>query len=572
MRFAGFFPLSEFERVGCFGTEDLTGLGLSGHEIWNLCGFRLYSLRPIGVICPFDDRLLLELPYSMTTLRSFSLCLLASLICASSAFADIVILNDGQRMEGDILSETPTSIRMKYRITPKIWDEKTVERSDIKEIIKQTPQEIEIVDLRKILPTPDLMPAEKYEQIVQDRLRPFVNKYAGTPEAEEIQEMIQTLLDEKRKVVSGEVKIEGGWVSAEDANVDRNNIEAFKIRTSMEKHAEAGDYLEALREFEQLNDYGELYIASPQYPKAVPLALEVLDKYEAIIGRMTNEQPIISKQRRDSLAKLIEPDLTRTKNAIDTEEDSWKAQVDGEKRARITWLTPYKYDIRSLQEVRKHIAYLRTELEIHNLEAIEQQNLELTAALRAIEAENVAAAESSFAKAKDMQGNGSRNFSRVMNNILQGINRLKSELMRRQYAKSTGFTPGGGALTGAPAATTDDRVAQAMQQAELANQAPGQPAGAPGTGSVPPGAMPPGAAPMPNGGVPPAPGAYPQQGGTYPPGAVPPQPGQMPMGGVPPVAAATEENNSFQTILMIGAGILVLILLIAIMSQKKKKE
>ena len=516
----------------------------------------------------------------MTTLRLLSLCLLATLVFPPYSRADIVILNDGKRMEGDILNETPTSIRMKYRITPKIWDEKTVERSEIKEIIKQTPQEIEIVELRKILPTADLMPAEKYEQTVQDRLRPFVNKYSGTPEAEEIQEMIKTLLEEKRKVVSGEVKIEGNWVNAKDAKQDRNNIEAFKIRMAMQQAAEEGDFLEALRKFEELNDYGKMYIATPQFPKAVPLALEILEKYDAIIGRMINEQPILSKQRRDNLEKLIEPDLTRTKNAIESEETDWKAQVDGEKRARITWLTPYKYDLRSLQDTRKHIAYLRTELEIHNLGAIEKQNEELTSALRAIEAENVPAAEASFAKAKDMQGNSSRNFTRVMNNVLQGINRLKSDLNRRQYSQSTGFTPGGGALTGAPMATTDDRVAQAMQQAEMANQAAaaGQlPPGAPGA-ALPPGSMPPnngvpGQPQMPVGGVPGQPQQMPNVGGMPPQQGMAPQ-GQMPIGAVPPpmpVPAAPESSN-FQTILMIGAGILVLILLVAVMSQKKKKE
>jgi hypothetical protein len=111
---------------------------------------------------------------------------LFALLCSAGFLqADIVTLKEGKKLEGNILSENETSIRMRYKLTPKIWDEKDIPRSDIAEILKQSPEEVEIIELRKVVPTADLMSAEKYEALIQDRLRPFVNRYPGTPQAAE---------------------------------------------------------------------------------------------------------------------------------------------------------------------------------------------------------------------------------------------------------------------------------------------------------------------------------------------------------------------------------------------------
>lgn len=509
----------------------------------------------------------------MTFPRILLIALLTCLVWPAASRADIVILNDGKRMEGNILSESDDSIRMKYRITPKIWDEKTVLRSDIKEIIKQTPQEIEIVELRKIIPTADLMPAEKYEQIVQDRLRPFVNKYKGTPEAKEAEDIIKTLLEEKRKAVSGEVKVEGKWLTAEEAKLDRNNIEAYELLVAMQQKADEANYLEALREFDKLKNYTKLYVASPQFPKSIPVVLDVLDKYEAVIDRMISEQPVISQQREENLKKLIEPDLSRTKNAISAEVEAWKAQVDSEKRLRMMWMTTYKYDSRSLQDTKKKISFLRTELGTYDLEAIELQNAKLTEALKAMEAGDPATAEAAYLAAKEMQGNPSREFSRVMNAVLQKLNKAKTAARQKQFAQSTGFVPGATALAGTPGTTTDARVAQAMQQAQQnINQPPGVPPQQV-PGAVPPAGAPPAGAP---GAVPPQPGVPPQavpgaaQGvppTATPAGSIPPQQVPPPVAATPPPAGG---SGNLQTLIFIGAGILVLILLITVLSQKKK--
>ncbi|OYW83793.1 MAG: hypothetical protein B7Z22_11925, partial [Hyphomonas sp. 32-62-5] len=147
---------------------------------------------------------------------------------------------------------TPTSIHMRYRLTPKIWDDKDIPRSEIAEggILKQKPEEVEILELRKYVPTGDLQSAEQYEQLIQDRLRPFLNRYPGTKEAAEVEKMVKDVQEEKEKVVAGGAKLEGKWLTREEAKAESLNIKAYAIRAAMLAKREAKDYSGALKEFD----------------------------------------------------------------------------------------------------------------------------------------------------------------------------------------------------------------------------------------------------------------------------------------------------------------------------------
>ena len=157
-------------------------------------------------------------------IRRFRPTLLILLSGATLAHADILILKNGNKIEGTILDQNQQGVKMKYRLTPKIMDEKVFPVGEIDKVIKQTPQEVEVVELRKILPTMDLLKADEYEQIIQDRLRPFVNKYPGTPEAKEVEDIISKLQEEKTMVANGQVKLEGKWLSVKESKGESFNI------------------------------------------------------------------------------------------------------------------------------------------------------------------------------------------------------------------------------------------------------------------------------------------------------------------------------------------------------------
>ena len=396
------------------------------------------------------------------------LCLTFAALVFGTQFlnADILILKNGEKKEGNIIEERADAIRMKYKITPKIWDEKDFPRADIQQIIKQKPEEIEILELRKVLPTDDLLSADQYEQIIQDKLRPFVNRFPGTTQATEIQDMIAELQKEKDRVVAGELKLEGQWMKADMVKRDDYNIQAYRIRRAMQRKAAELDYNGALREFDRLASADAGYPASIHYVKAIPEAIEVMNKYEAVLTRMITEQPILQKQRDDSLVKLVEPDLGRTKTAIAREVDAWKATYDAEKKAKVHWMTLYKYDLKSLQAALKTLLTERGKLQAIPLEKLQAQNEALTKALRYLSDGNVIEAESAI---KAAQAVALKESSSLINVISKRISTLKNELKNK--SKSSALGSGSTAVAGSSAAIQDDRVAQAMAEAEKAKEA-----------------------------------------------------------------------------------------------------
>lgn len=472
------------------------------------------------------------------------ICLtLAALFCAGQFVkADILILKNGEKKEGNILEEKPDAVRMKYKITPKIWDEKDFPRADIQQIIKQKPEEIEIVELRKLVPTPDLLTADGYEQIIQDKLRPFVNKFPGTEQAKEIDKLIAELQLEKEKVVAGQAKVEGQWITADVVKRDDYNIQAYKIRRSMLEKGAALDYVGALRDFERLQDANAGYPASLHYVKAIPEVIEILNKYEAVISKMIAEQPIFQKQRDESLKKLVEPDLGRTKAAIDREKNAWKAVYDSEKKSRVRWQTQYKYDLKALQDALKEIVAERGKLQLIDMAKLQAQNEALTKALRFLADENVPEADAALKVAQTL---AMRESSHLVSALRTRLTTMKAEQSKnKNLNRSAGA--GSTAVGGSSAAIQDDRVAQAMEAAEKAK------ADKKAEGNAPDRV------------------AAAEEAAAKAKNKSKASKARTAASDATPIAAEAEGGS--QNYLMIGAGILIVVLLVAFAAQKKKAK
>lgn len=528
-------------------------------------------------------------------LSRLRLALLALACSAGFLHADIITLKDGKKLEGNILSETPEVVRMRYKLTPKIWDEKDIPRADIAEITKQKPEEVELVELKKLLPTPDLMTAEKYEQLIQDRLRPFVNRYPGTKEAAEVEKMIATAQEEKEKVVAGGMKVEGKWLTPDEAKADSYNIKAYGVYAEVLAQVEAKDYSAALKEFDKIANTQRGYVASVYYPKAVETALEVLAKYKAQIEQMIKDQPSLQRMRDESVKKLIEPDLTRTKDAIAREKEQWKGGYDLERKTGVRWFTPYKYDLPSLKVLAKTIAAEELRLKELDTAVLGKVNQAIAEIMRSEAAaskdgEALKKMGDAILAGETAAGGADANSRQFYSTIFQGYRQRYAYAQQQLAAKS--MQPAGAAAPGAVGGSTavagsgtpgmDDRVAAALAAAggtaPAAAPAPqqGAPAVAPAPGAAP--AMPAGTpvpAPTPAPGA--VPGTYPAAQPGYAPAAVPPaapsgypqpQPA-APMPMTPPV----EESAGLSTnmLILIGIGVVVLVLVVAMSGGKKKK-
>lgn len=500
--------------------------------------------------------------------------------------ADIVTLKDGNKLEGTILDQKPEGVLMKYKVTAKIMDEKFIPMTDIAPngILKEKPEEIEIKELRKLVPTADLLTAEKYEQIIQDRLRPFLNRYLGTPQADEIKKMMDAFQQEKEKVVAGGIKMQGQWLSPQDARAEKYNIDAYTIRQAMNEKAAANDYSGALREFEQLSNPKKLHIASVNFPKAVEEALAVLTSFDAKLSQMIKDQPVLQKQRDDNIKRLIEPDLSRAKSAIDRDIQEANSRYEVE-RKESKWVTPYKYDLKRLQDLQKAVFEEKTRLQKINVAQVTKITNAIHQATLHFYNDKIVEGELALLEAYKA-ASANQEYAPVLQIYRDGFARKRAEYAAKQQTAVAGaLAPsavGAAVPAGAPAAPgMDPAVARALAMsggaAAPAATAPGVVPAQPGAVAVQPGVVPtqPGIVPVGQPGVMPQPGVVSAQPSVAPVAAVPAvQQGAVAPAPAPvPEAPPAEEEGaiSMDTILMVAGGAVVLVLLLTLTLGKKKK-
>ena len=392
----------------------------------------------------------------------------ALLTLPSALRADVVVMKDGKKYEdAKIISETPETVTFSYVFMKKFPDKRTESKAAIAQIIKQKPEEVEVAPLLKIVPTADLLTADKYESLIQDTLRPFVSKYPGTPQAKQVEDIIKTLQEEKEKVVGGSLKMEGEWISSDMVKRDPHSIDAYRVRRDLKELAADGKYREALNEWQKMTDNDEGYADTLQYVKAIPEVITILETYKKQLDGMIAVQPEIDKRRKDSIAKMIDSDplKVRTQAAITAELQTFKSQQDVEKKSRIRWLSVYKYDLKSLQDAVKMVIDESAKLRALDIAKLTTQNEALVAASRYLTDGNVEQAEAALQRATAVTGLHVTN--KAVQNMRKQLTTLKQEQSKKRQAQQRTYGTGNvGAVTTGSAAGTDSRVAEALAKAE----------------------------------------------------------------------------------------------------------
>lgn len=375
-----------------------------------------------------------------------------------------IVLKSGDKIEGKVLRDAPDSVEIEYKLTPKIKDRKIIFKSDIASVKKQSPSETEFVErgLGKLLPTPNLKDASYYESTIQDKLLTFVAKYPGTPESVEVEKIISILVEEKSKVLSGQLKMEGHWLDAETAKRDSYNINACRQFMAMqEKAVESKDtrYLEALRAFEKLRaEHG----ASPYFLKAIPEALEYLNKFEAQITSMIKDVPILLKRRVDGLKQMTLNEASATRKAIEDEALEYKNTLDRQSKDKIKWRDISKFDVKGLQEVAAVIAKERAELGALNIPALKEEGELLMILIRYIADKNIAEAEAALEK---VTKNKNASYGPLIQILTKDLGIMREKVKNEQKAAADA------ASTAAHAPMRDDKagtnpVAEAIKKVQ----------------------------------------------------------------------------------------------------------
>jgi len=380
----------------------------------------------------------------------------------------IITLKSGEKIEGKVLGDAPDSVEIEYKLTPKIKDKKILLKSDIASVKKLRPSETEFTEhaLGKLVPTPDLKDASYYESTIQDKLRTFVAKYPGTPEAAEAEKIIATLGEEKNKVMAGQLKVEGRWLDAATVKRDAYNIEAYRQLLIMREHAaetKETRYLEALRAFEKLRTD---YPVSPYFLKAVPEAQDCLKKFEVQLSDMIKEAPVLLKNRTDGLKQLPPNEAPAARKAIDDEERAYKEALDRQFKAKVRWHDISKFDAKGLQDIAAAVVKARTELAALDLASMQAESDAMIAVIRALADKNVTEASNALDRAAKISSQANRALIAAMRRELDDLKKSASKERKAAAAPAS---------AGPPAAAKNDTsgtnpVAEAMKKLQEQKQ------------------------------------------------------------------------------------------------------
>ena len=286
-------------------------------------------------------------------MKSFLAPLGACILIASATGlqADTIRLKNGAELKGKILAETPETVTIE--VGDAIKEVRKVPRTDITAVDKQTPDEAVYEKLSELLPTPDLLEINDYKEILEGELGTFDIRYKDSLLLDDVKKISDEIKAELNKVEAGGIKIDGEWITGEQAAADpynhRGKLETARMRIAAEK----GGYLEALRHFDTIDK--ELHYTT-SFKKALDAAKAILPKYDAVLTRMQLENGTLMKTREENLRGMEKDRREKTEKAFEEQMTSFHAGRTADLTAGKTWLGVSKYDAASIEEARATVA------------------------------------------------------------------------------------------------------------------------------------------------------------------------------------------------------------------------
>jgi hypothetical protein len=245
------------------------------------------------------------------------------------ALGDTITLKSGEKFEGKVLEETPTELTIEYRASASIVDRRTVKRDEIASIEKEAPDAAPWEAIKGLKLGANSLPATQYDEV----LRPvtgFINSFPASIHLDEAKKIAAAFGEEKKRVDGGEVKIADKWLTKEEAEKERYQINGVIAFNYMRTQAAGGDLIGALNTFQQLEkNLG----GAKTYPDAVELAKQVLPTLKGNVERAYKNLQAEAVSRQQA-APQSRPALEA---AVKRDEDAGLAAIAAADRAGVKW-------------------------------------------------------------------------------------------------------------------------------------------------------------------------------------------------------------------------------------------
>ncbi len=279
---------------------------------------------------------------------------------ASFVSADHITLANGEVIEGEIISQTPTEYTIKVTFAGGIRDLKTFKKEEIKDIQEEQKDLKPYQALQHILPTPGGLTATKYDQIINAQVKPFLSQFPQSEYHAAVTNILEELEKEKAQVEAGDVKINGEWIAAKARNADAIGFDSKIALSKMNDLAQSGKYRAAMILHDQIQ---KQYYRSDAAREASETAKKVLTSYKKIVTKMLERSKDAKAAYEKNLKDITSRDAQRISKAFDQKLAQHHKAVEQAKAQRQKWIPTNEFDAKNLKKLLSHIQSTSKRLE-----------------------------------------------------------------------------------------------------------------------------------------------------------------------------------------------------------------
>lgn len=252
----------------------------------------------------------------------------------NQGLADTVVLKSGDKVNGKILQESETEVTIAVQISAAVTDERVIKKDEIASVEKDQPDEIAFREIKNLKPDPlSSYSVETYDRLLTS-LGYFQRTYPASAHHAEVQQNLNALDQEKIKVVTGEVKYLGRWLTKENAAKRRIQIDAQNFLGAMKQQAAAGDLIGALNTFDL---FEKSYSTTRFYPDAITLARELLPRLKQALLSRAQTQAYERQQFQQAVTLAAEPQKSELIAADKREQTGYVAALAASQKNNAKW-------------------------------------------------------------------------------------------------------------------------------------------------------------------------------------------------------------------------------------------
>ncbi|MEM9017882.1 MAG: PTPDL family protein, partial [Verrucomicrobiota bacterium] len=335
-------------------------------------------------------------------LKASLITLLIASLSAGSGLADEIQMKSGETYSGRITYEGDDIVKIEIQISSSIKETKILSRSEIAQIAKEAPDDVEFAKIEMLLPTDSLITAASYRSMIETGPTQFLKRFPESKHVAKVTEIKTTLEEELDKVERGFIKLEENWISPQEREQFKTKIDSTIRFLRMEKSAAARNYngfIGAMREYEVLE---KDFHGTPAFARGVELAQQIVPTLGSQVSGMLRDLEVRNAEYERNKAALNEADRMQVEAARKREEEQYQAGVAADKKRGIKWVRLNRNSQSSLESYLSLLKGENTAVGNYDTEALKAKAQKLTEVDELIAKGNLEVAQLKLNEANDM--------------------------------------------------------------------------------------------------------------------------------------------------------------------------